>query len=196
MANNLPVREQISLARNFIRTRPGRVALLVLLVAIVPFVARKYEPIMVQYSAHLSNPDREIETLFIFNPNVEQRNVTLDLSPNGEVIDLGIDRSTAVDLSNRTSRLIRLTVAEQSSATISILRTQQEHASVKAASKSLEVVSADTIMRYVALTYLVSLMLFLKEAIGSFGAAIGLLSGVSSLTNLGEIKEKISKLFS
>src|ERR1700719_4186829 len=102
MANSLSVREQMSLARNFVRTRPGRALTLLLLAAIVPLVARNYEPIMVKYSARLANPEREIETLFIFNPNASERNVTLDLSPNGEVIDLGIDRSTAVDLSNRT----------------------------------------------------------------------------------------------
>jgi|SRR5947209_16922739 len=195
MANNLPVSEQIALAKNFIRTRPARVLLLLLLVALVPIVARKYEPILVKYSARITNPDREIETLFIVNPNVDKRNVILELSPNGDVIDLGIDQATAVDLTNRMSRFIKLTVAEQSAATVSILRSQPGHPPVSAASKTLEVVSADTVMRYVALTYIVSLMLFLKDAIGGLGAAIGLLSSVSTLSNLSEIKDKLSKFF-
>jgi hypothetical protein len=50
-------------------------------------------------------------------------------------------------------------------------------------------------MRYVALTYIVSLMLFLKDAIGGLGAAIGLLSSVSTLSNPSEIKGKVSKFF-
>lgn len=105
MANSIPVAEQLAIACNLIRSRPKRILLLLLLAAAVPIVARKYEPIMVKYTARLANPEREIETLFIVNPNVEKREVLLDLSPNGDVIDLGIDPSTAIDLSSKSPDL-------------------------------------------------------------------------------------------
>jgi len=195
MANNITVPEQLALAGSFVRTKPIRVLVILFLIAAAPIVARKYEPIIVTFTARLADPEREIETLFIVNPNADKRDVLLDLAPHGESMDFGVDQSAAVDLSTKATRIIRLTVEEQSVSTISILRSQLEHPGVKTSPKTAEFVPADSAMRRVAITYLISLMLFIKEAFGAIGALIGAISGAAVVFNPRELKEKIAKVF-
>jgi hypothetical protein len=195
MANSITVPEQLVLAGNFIRTKPIRVLVILFLVAAAPIVARKYEPIIVKYSARLTDPEREIETLLIVNPNADKRDVFLDLSPHGETVDFGVDESVAIDLSNKPTRSIRLTVPEQGVSTITVLRSQLDHLPVKAPPKSVEFVPTDSVMRRVAITFLISLMLFIKEALGAIGALVGAISGAAVVFNPRELKEKIVKVF-
>jgi hypothetical protein len=153
MANSLPVAQQFALVRNFVRTRPTRVLILVLLVVIGTTVSQKYEPIIMKYSARLTNPEREIETLLIVNPNIDKREVLLDLSPNGEVLDLGIDEAAAIDMSGKSPRLAKFSIPERSVSIVSILRAQLEHSPVKVVPKAIEVISTDSVMRRLAMGY-------------------------------------------
>jgi hypothetical protein len=195
MANSLPVAEQFALARNFVRTRPTRVILLVLLIVIGSVVTRKYEPIIMKYSARLANPDREIETLLIVNPNVDKREVVLDLSPSGEVLDLGIDEAAAIDLSGKNTRFAKLSVLERSVSIVTILRSQIDHGSIKVIPKSLEIVSTDSVMRSIAMGYLVSLMLFLTGFLSAISSVIGALTVLSNAFKPHELMEKVSRIF-
>jgi hypothetical protein len=195
MANILPVAEQFALARNFVRTRPTRVILLVLLIVIGSVVTRKYEPIIMKYSARLANPDREIETLLIVNPNTDKREVVLDLSPNGEVLDLGVDEAAAIDLSGKNTRFVKLSVLERGVSIVTILRSQIEHGAIKVIPKSLEIVSADSVMRSIAVGYLISLMLFLTGFLSAISSVIGALTVISNAFNPRELMEKVSRIF-
>jgi hypothetical protein len=195
MANSLPVAEQFALARNFVRTRPTRVILLVLLIVIGSVVTRKYEPIIMKYSARLANPDREIETLLIVNPNTDKREVVLDLSPNGEVLDLGVDEAAAIDLSGKNTRFVKLSVLERGVSIVTILRSQIEHGAIKVIPKSLEIVSADSVMRSIAVGYLISLMLFLTGFLSAISSVIGALTVISNAFNPRELMEKVSRIF-
>jgi hypothetical protein len=195
MANSLPVAEQFALARNFVRTRPTRVILLVLLIVIGSVITRKYEPIIMKYSARLANPDREIETLLIVNPNTDKREVVLDLSPNGEVLDLGVDEAAAIDLSGRNTRFAKLSILERSVSIVTILRSQIEHGAIKVIPKSLEIVSADSVMRSIAMGYLISLMLFLTGFLSAISSVIGALTVISNAFNPRELMEKVHRIF-
>lgn len=195
MANSLPVAEQFALARNFVRTRPTRVILLVLLIIIGSVVTRKYEPIIMKYSARLANPEREIETLLIVNPNVDKREVVLDLSPNGEVLDLGVDEAAAIDLSGKNTRFAKLSVLERSVSIVTILRSQIDHGSIKVIPKSLEIMSTESVMRSIALGYLVSLMLFLTGFLSAISSVIGALTVLSNAFDPRELMEKVSRIF-
>jgi hypothetical protein len=195
MANNLPVARQFTLVRDFVRTRPTRVLILVLLIVIGTVVAQKYEPIMMKYSARLTNPEREIETLLIVNPNNDKREVLLDLSPYGEILDLGIDEAAAIDLSSKSTRLAKLSVLERSVSIVTILRTQLEHGSVKVVPKSIEIMSTDSVMRRVAMGYFISLMLFLTGSLSAISSMIGALTVLSNVFDPRELVEKISRIF-
>jgi hypothetical protein len=195
MANNLPVAQQFVLVRDFVRTRPTRVFILVLLIVIGSIVAQKYEPIVMKYTAHLTNPEREIETLLIVNPNIEKREVLLDLSPNGEVVDLGVDEAAAIDLSSKSPRLAKLSILERSVSIVTILRTQLEHGAVKVIPKSMEIMSTDSAMRHVALGYLISLMLFLTGFLSAASSMIGALTVLSNVFDSRELMEKVSRIF-
>jgi hypothetical protein len=195
MANNLPVAQQFILVRDFVRTRPTRVLMLVLLIVIGTTVAQKYEPIIMKYSARLTNPEREIETLLIVNPNIDKREILLDLSPNGEVVDLGVDEAAAIDMSSKSLRLAKLSVLERSVSIVTILRTQLEHGSVKVVSKSMEIMSTDSVMRRVAAGYLISLMLFLTGFLSAISSMIGALTVLSNVFDSRELREKVSRVF-
>jgi hypothetical protein len=195
MANNLPVAQQFALVRDFVRTRPKRVLILVLLIVISAVVTQKYEPIMMKYTARLTNPEREIETLLIVNPNIDKREVLLDLSPNGEVLDLGIDEAAAIDMSSKSPRFAKLSILERSVSIVTILRAQLEHGSVKVVPRSMEIMSTDSVMRRVAMGYLISLMLFLTGFLSSISSAIGALTVLSNVFDPRELMEKISRIF-
>jgi hypothetical protein len=195
MANSLPVAQQFILVRDFVRTRPTRVLMLVVLIVIGAVVAQKYEPIMMKYTARLTNPEREIETLLIVNPNIDKREVLLDLSPNGEIVDLGIGEAAAIDLSSKSPRLAKLSILERSVSIVTILRTQLDHGSVKVVPKSMEIMSTDSVMRRVAMGYLISLMLFLTGFLSAISSMIGLLTVLSNVFDSRELMEKMSKIF-
>jgi hypothetical protein len=195
MANSLPVAQQFILVRDFVRTRPTRVLMLVVLIVIGAVVTQKYEPIMMKYTARLTNPEREIETLLIVNPNIDKREVLLDLSPNGEIVDLGIDEAAAIDLSSKSPRLAKLGVLERSVSIVTILRTQLEHGSVKVVPKSMEIMSTDSVIRRVAMGYLISLMLFLTGFLSAISSMIGLLTVLSNVFDTRELMEKMTKIF-
>jgi hypothetical protein len=195
MANSLPVAQQFILVRDFVRTRPTRVLMLVVLIVIGAVVAQKYEPIMMKYTARLTNPEREIETLLIVNPNIDKREVLLDLSPNGEIVDLGIGEAAAIDLSSKSPRLAKLSTLERSVSIVTILRTQLDHGSVKVVPKSMEIMSTDSVMRRVAMGYLISLMLFLTGFLSAISSMIGLLTVLSNVFDSRELMEKMSKIF-
>jgi hypothetical protein len=195
MANSLPVAQQFALARNFVRTRPTRVILLVLLIVIGSVVTRKYEPIIMKYSARLANPEREIETLLIVNPNIDKREVVLDLSPNGEVLDLGVDEAAAIDLSGKNTRFAKLFVLERSVSIVTILRSQIDHGAIKVIPKSLEIVSPDSVMRSIAMGYLISLMLFLTGFLSAISSMIGALTVLSNAFDPRELMERVSRIF-
>jgi hypothetical protein len=195
MANSLPVAQQFILVRDFVRTRPTRVLMLVVLIVIGAVVAQKYEPIMMKYTARLTNPEREIETLLIVNPNIDKREVLLDLSPNGEIVDLGSDEAAAIDLSSKSPRLAKLSILERSVSIVTILRTQLDHGSVKVVPKSMEIMSTDSVMRRVAMGYLISLMLFLTGFLSAISSMIGLLTVLSNVFDSRELMEKMSKIF-
>jgi hypothetical protein len=195
MANNLPVAQQFILVRDFVRTRPTRVLMLVLLIVIGTTVAQKYEPIIMKYSARLTNPEREIETLLIVNPNIDKREILLDLSPNGELVDLGVDEAAAIDMSSKSLRLAKLSVLERSVSIVTILRTQLGHGSVKVVSKSMEIMSTDSVMRRVAAGYLISLMLFLTGFLSAISSMIGALTVLSNVFDSRELREKVSRVF-
>jgi hypothetical protein len=195
MANSLPVAQQFALVRNFVRTRPTRALILVLLIVIGAIATQKYEPIVMRYSAHLAAPEREIETLLIVNPNIDKREVLLDLSQNGEVLDLGVDEAAAIDMSNKSPRLAKLSILERSVSVVTILRAQLEHGSVKVVSKSMEIMSTDSVMRRVAMFYLISLMLFLTGFISTISSLIGALTVLSNVFDRRELMEKVSKIF-
>jgi hypothetical protein len=195
MANSLPVAQQFALVHSFVRTRPLRVLILLLLIIIGTVITQKYEPIVMKYTAHLANPDREIETLLIVNPNVESKEVLLDLSPNGEVLDLGIDEAAALDLSSKSPRLAKLSILERSVSIVTILRTQLEHGAVKIAPKAMAVMSTDSVMRHVAIGYVISLMLFLTGFLATISSLIGVLTVLSNAFDPRELIETVSKIF-
>jgi hypothetical protein len=195
MANSLPVAQQFILVRDFVRTRPTRVLILVLLIVIGAIVTQKYEPIIMKYTARLANPERQIDTLLIVNPNIDKREVLLDLSPDGEIVDLGIDEAAAVDLSSKSPRLAKLSILERSVAIVTILRSQFTHGSVKIAPRSIEIASADSAMRRVAMGYLISVLLFLTGFLSSISSLIGVLTVLSNVFDRRELMEKISRIF-
>ena len=102
------------------------------------------------------------------NPNTDKREVVLDLSPNGEVMDLGVDEAAAIDLSSKSPRFAKLSILERGVSIVTILRTQMEHGSIKVIPKSLEFVSTDWVMRSIAMGYLISLMLFLTGFLSGY----------------------------
>jgi hypothetical protein len=150
---------------------------------------------VMRYSAHLAAPEREIETLLIVNPNIDKREVLLDLSQNGEVLDLGVDEAAAIDMSNKSPRLAKLSILERSVSVVTILRAQLEHGSVKVVSKSMEIMSTDSVMRRVAMFYVISLMLFLTGFISTISSLIGALTVLSNVFDRRELMEKVSKIF-
>lgn len=173
---------------------PG-ILILVLLIVIGTIAAQKYEPTIMKYSTHLANPDREIETLLIVNPNNNQREVVLDLSPKGEILDLGIDEATAIDLSSKSPRLAKLKVLERSVSVVTILRAQLEHGPVKAVPNSAEIIPADSTMRRVATSYLISLVLFMTGFLSTMSSAIGALTVLSNVFDPRQLMEKLSRIF-
>lgn len=172
--NNLSVAEQIAQLRNIIRTRPWYFAVLVVL-ALIGIVFNNHEPTLWRFTATLADSGREIETLLIANPNVEKRDVLVRLAPDGQTSDLGIDQSTALDLETKGPRLGRLSVAERSISVLSLLRKQTpQPPSVRAVPPAVEAVSNDAILRQLALSYLIGLMLYVQSFIKelTFGWAV------------------------
>jgi hypothetical protein len=195
MANNIPGRQQITLAANFVRTRPARACILLLFIGIVLLVSHKYDPIVIKYSAHFGAPAREIETLVLVNPNVDKREVVLHLSPDGEVQDFGLDEddgAVAMDLSNKNLRTARLSLLQRSVSVVSIVRDKLEHGAVRIIPGPIEIEPSTAMMRSIAFAYVISSLLLLAGFLSGISSAVGALI---FLSNPRDLFEKLRKLF-
>lgn len=160
MGNNLSVTEQLALFRDIVWARPLLGAILAILL-VFGIAFGKSDPMLWRLSALLTEPDREIETLIVANPNVDMRQVIVELSPRGAALDLGIDQATALDLESKGARLARLNVSERSVSVVTILRKKEHGPSpTKAVPPTLQSISSDSIMRQLAVSYLLGLLLY------------------------------------
>ncbi len=195
MANNIPGRQQLSLAVNFVRTRPVRAGILLLAIGVMVLVTYKHDPIIIKYSAHYGDPKREIETLVLVNPNIEKREIVLYLSPDGGVQEFGLDDpddAVAMDLSNRSLRTAKLSLLQRSVSIVSIVRDKLEHGAVKIVPGPVEMEPSSSMMRSIAIAYVVSLLLLLTGFVSGISSAVGALS---FLSNPRDLFDKVRKLF-
>jgi hypothetical protein len=195
MANNIPGRQQLSLAVNFVRTRPIRAGILLLAIGIMVLVSYKHEPIVIKYSAHFGDPKREIETLVLVNPTIERKEIVLYLSPNGEVQEFSpddVDDAVAMDLSGKNLRTAKLSLLQRSVSVVSIVRDKLDHGPVKVIPGPVEIEPSSSMMRSIAIAYLVSLLLLLTGFVSGISSAVGALS---FLSNPRDLIDKVRKAF-
>jgi len=191
MANNLSAGQQGKAIWGFIKTRPAR-AVRFLVIGLVAIAAvQKYDPIVIKYSTYFGDPTREIETLILINPNIDKRDLVLNLSPNGEAYDFGVDEAFAADLSAKALRSAKLSVLERSVSVVSILRTQLEHSSIKILGPPIEIETSGSIMRRLAFAYVISLLLFFTGIL----QAVTSVAGVLLFYQPREFLRHVSKMF-
>jgi hypothetical protein len=195
MANNIPGRQQLTLAVNFVRTRPIRAGILLLAIAVMVLVTYKHDPIVIKYSAHFGDPKREIETLILVNPNIDKKDVVLYLSPDGAVQEFGLedaDDAVAMDLSSKSLKTAKLSLLQRSVSIVSIVRDKLEHGEVKIIPGPIEMEPSGSMMRSIAIAYVVSLLLLLTGFVSGISSAVGALS---FLSNPRDIFDKLRKAF-
>jgi hypothetical protein len=196
MGNNLSIIEQLALFRDVMRAKPIISAALVILALIGIFFGNT-EPTLWRLSALLAESDRQIETLVVVNPNVDVKQVFVELSASGQpLLDLGINQSTALDLDNKSTRQARLNVGERSVSVVTILRKKEQLPSLtRAVPPTVQPKSSDSIMRQIAISYLVGLLLyaqsFIKEL--TFGWAALTLFSKFTVADPREWKETAQK---
>jgi len=195
MTNNLTITEQLVLFREIVRTRPFLSAALIVLVSLYMFFGSR-EPQLWKFSAVLTGPDREIETLIIANPKIDKRDVFVEFAPAGHTSDLGFDQSTAIEFDNKT-RSARLNVGERGVSIITVLRKDLQHGPTKAVAPAREVTPTDSIMRQLALSYLIGLALYLHSFIRELTLAWGVLTGfnIFGRTNLRDWRDQAKARF-
>jgi hypothetical protein len=190
MANNLSARQQLIIIWNLIKTRPARALSFLMVVIFAIVVAQKYDPIVIKYRAAFGDPTHEIETLILVNPNTDKRDIVLNLSPNGEVNDLGVDEAHVVDLSAKSFRSAKLSLLERSVSIVNILRVQLDHSSIRIPGP-IEIETSNSIMRRLAFAYVVSLILFFTGML----QAIASVAGFLLLFKPRELIRSIPKIF-
>src|SRR6185437_16243852 len=154
MANNIPGRQQLALAVNFVKTRPIRSGILLMAVALMVLVTYRHEPIVIKYSAHYGDPKREIETFVLVNPNVEKRDIILSISPSGDVQEFSaddLDDAVAMDLSGKNLRTAKLSLLQRSVSIVSIVRDKLDHGAVKITPGPVEMEPSNSMMRSIAI---------------------------------------------
>jgi hypothetical protein len=195
MANNLPGRQQLALAANFVKAKPVRAGILLLLIGLMVLVNYKHDPIVIKYSAHFGDPMREIETLILVNPNVEKREVVLRLSPTGEIENFGLDEdeaAVAMDLSGKSLQTAKLGLLQRSVSIVSIVRDKLEHDKIKITPGPIDMESSTSMMRSIALAYVVSLLLVLTGMLSGISSVVGALT---FLSNPRDAYDKLRKMF-
>ena len=195
MANNIPGKRQLELAVNLVKTKPIRASILLLLAGLGLLVAYKHEPIVIKYSAHFGDPKREIETLVLVNPDIGKKDITLYLSPDGDVQEFStddIDDAVAMDLSNKNLKTAKLSLLERSVSIVSIVRNKLDHGAVKIVPGPVEMQPSSYIMRTIAIAYLVSLLMLLSGYVSSISSAVG---AVTFLSNPRDLIDKLRKVF-
>jgi hypothetical protein len=194
MGNNLSVIEQLALFRDVMRAKPIISAVLVILALIGIFFGNS-KPTLWRLSVLPAVSDRQIETLVVANPNVDAKEVFVELSPMGQTtLDLGIDQSTALELDN--TRLARLNVGERSVSIVTILRKKEQlPGSTRAVPPTVQSQSSDSIMRQIAISYLIGLLLYAQSFIKefSFGWAALTLFNKFAVADPREWKEAAKK---
>ena len=160
MGNNLSFTDQLALFRVVVSARPLLSATVGILALVGIFFGRS-EPTLWRFSALLSEPDREVETLIVANPNIDQRQVLVEISPKGQTLDLGIDQASAFELETKGGRLARLNVSERGLSVITILRKKEQlPSSTRAVPPTLQPSSSEAVMRQLAMSYFIGLMLY------------------------------------
>jgi hypothetical protein len=195
MANNIPGRQQLALAVNFVKTRPIRSGILLLAIALMVLVTYKHEPIVIKYSAHYGDPRREIETFVLVNPNVEKRDIIFSFSPSGDVQEFSaddLDDAVAMDLSGKNLRTAKLSLLQRSVSIVSIVRDKLDHGAVKIIPGPVEMEPSSSMMRSIAIAYVVSLLLLLTGFLSGISSAVGALS---FLSNPRDLIDKVRKAF-
>jgi hypothetical protein len=195
MANNIPGRRQLALAVNFVKTRPVRSGILLLAIGIMVLVTYKHDPIVIKYSAHFGNPKREIETFVLVNPNIEKREIVFYLSPDGEVQEFSvddIDDAVAMDLSGKNLKTAKFSLLQRSVSIVSVVRDKLDHGAVKIIPGPIEMEPSSSMMRSIAIAYVVSLLLLLTGFVSGISSAVGALS---FLSNPRDLVDKLRKAF-